>query len=128
MSRLWGTFSGFSLVARLIIGIVALLLVVGLLTRFSGAMHYLIFGDTAAKKAQAGTVVAESQGQAAKETGIEASNTVVRTYERHVEVDRIVKEGQSNVSKADRGQQMDPGIDAATAAGLCSVHDDLCRR
>lgn len=75
----------------------------------------------------AGKVVAQSQTQGTKETGIEATNTVVHTYERHVEVDHVVKESQDAVNRADHGQQMDPAIDAATAAGLCSVHDSLCR-
>src|SRR5438309_11271412 len=81
----------------------------------------LFFADIERRVAteHAGKVVAQAQTQGAKETGIEATNTVVHTYERHVEVDHVVKESQDAVNRADHGQQMDPAIDAATAAGLC---------
>jgi hypothetical protein len=89
----------------------------------------LFFADIQRRVAteRAGKVVAQQQTRAAKETGIDATNTVVRTYEHHVEIDHVVKGGQDAVSKADHGQQMDPSIDAATAAGLCRLHDSLCR-
>ncbi len=72
-------------------------------------------------------VIATEQVQGAKETGIEAANTTVRTYEHYTEIDRTVKEAQDGVNKADKGQQMDPVIDSAGAAGLCRVHHSLCR-
>jgi hypothetical protein len=89
----------------------------------------LFFADIQRRVAaeHGGKVVAQEQTQGAKETGIDATNTVVHTYERHVEVDHVVRESQNAVNRADHGQQMDPAIDAATAAGLCGVHDSLCR-
>lgn len=79
------------------------------------------------KEEQGGRIVAEEHVNAAKETGIEATNTVVHRYERHVEIDRTVREGQDVVSRLNKGQQMDPEVDAAGAAALCRVHDSLCR-
>ena len=127
MRGLWARYSGFSVVARIIIAVALLLLLVGLGVRLQQAVKVLIFGNVEAKREHAGLVVAKEQGQAAKETGIEATGTVVRTYEHHVQVDHIVKESQNAITRADRGQQMDPGIDAAIADGLCRVHPDLCR-
>jgi hypothetical protein len=127
VSKLLGLFSGFSLWARLVIIVALVALAIGVGVRLTGAIKYMIYGDVAAKREHAGSVVAQEQGEAAKQTGIEATNTVVHTYERHVEVDHVVKESQDAVHRADKGQQMDPAIDAAVAAGLCRLHNDLCR-
>jgi hypothetical protein len=90
----------------------------------------LFFADIQRRVAteHAGKVVAEEQGVGAKETGIEATNTVVHTYEHHVEVDHIVKDGQDAVTRADHGEQMAPDLDAAGATALCKLHADLCRK
>lgn len=121
-------YNGFALWPRIIIGVAVLAIVVGVGVRAAGALKYLIFGNTEAKEARANTVVAEEQGQAARDTGIEAANTVVRTHERYVEVEKIVREGQDAIRDADNGEEMAPGIDAAGADALCRLHDDLCRR
>lgn len=120
-------YNGFALWAKIVIAIAVGLLAIGLAVRAGGALKYLIFGNTEAKEARANTVVAEEQGRASKETGIEAAETVVRTYEYHTTVDRTVKEGQNAVNRADKGQQMDPAIDAAGADALCRLSQDLCR-
>lgn len=73
-------------------------------------------------------VVAQEQVKA--ETNI-AAKTIENVHERDVYreiVTKTVHEAQENVNAADTGQQMDPAIDAAVAAGLCRVHDSLCRR
>jgi hypothetical protein len=121
-------FNGFSLWAKLIVYIALAALAIGIAVRAGGAFKYLIFGNTEAKQAQGQTIVAEEQGWAAKETGIEATATAVRRQESHAKRDRVVREGQDAINRADRGQQMDPAIDAAVADGLCRVHDSLCRR
>jgi Sec-independent protein translocase protein TatA len=127
MNRAWGWFSGLGLWLRLIIGVVAAALIIFAAMRLPGAIKYMIFGDTGAKREHANTVVAQQQGEATKEIGAAAQNEVVRTYEHDVQIDHIVREGQDAVAKADHGQQMDPDIDNAVAAGLCRVHDSLCR-
>jgi hypothetical protein len=86
-----------------------------------------IFGDPEVKRAQAGTVVAKEQTKA--EANI-ADNVIQTVHERDVyreHVREVVHDGQGKVNAVDHGQQMDPAIDAAVAAGLCSVHDSLCR-
>jgi hypothetical protein len=125
--KLLKTFNSFALVPRLVIGVALLALAVGVGYRMVGAVKYMIFGNVEAKRERGNTIVAQEQGQAAKETGIEATGAVVRTYERHVQVDHIVKEGQDAVRRADKGEQMATDIDAAGAAALCRVHDSLCR-
>lgn len=119
---------GLPLWAKLIGSLAAALVAIFLVARLIGAVQMMIFGNVEAKREHGNTVVAEEQGTAARETGLEAANTVVRTYEYHTTVDRTVKEGQNAVTRADKGQQMDPAIDAAVANGLCGVHDSLCRR
>lgn len=107
---------------KLAAGVIGLLLV-------GFVVWKLFFADIQrrVKEEHANGVVAKEQTQSAKETGIEATNTVVKTFEYHTEVDRIVKEGQNDVNKVNKGQQVDPEIDAAGAAALCRVHASLCR-
>lgn len=60
-----------------------------------------------------------------------ADNVIRTVHERDVyreHVTNIVREGQEGVNAADQGQSMDQDIDAAAAAGLCRLHDSLCRR
>lgn len=113
---------------RIVAGILIAALLVGVGIRGYQAVKVFLFGNTEAKEARANTVVAEEQAAAAHDIGVEATNTVTRTYERHVTIDRTVKEAQNEIADADNGQQMDPAIDAAVATGLCQLHDDLCRR
>jgi hypothetical protein len=57
-------FNGFSLWPKIIIGIAAALLVTGLAVRASGALNYIIFGNTEAKRERGNTVVAQEQTKA----------------------------------------------------------------
>jgi hypothetical protein len=121
-------FNGFSIGARIVIGIAALLLVIGIGYRVSGALKYIIFGNTEAKREHGNTVVAQEQTKA---EGNIADNAIQTVHERDVyreHITQVVHDGQEKIHAADTGQQMDPAIDAAVAAGLCSVHDSLCRR
>lgn len=120
-------FIGLPIWAKLIAYAVAAIIAFFLIARVIGGLRIALFGDPRVAQEHGNTVVAEEQGQAAKDIGLEATNTVTRTYEYHTTVDRVVKEGQNEINKADHGQQMDPAIDAATANALCSVHDSLCR-
>jgi hypothetical protein len=120
-------FNGFSIGARIVIGIAALLLVIGIGYRMSGALKYIIFGNTEAKRERGNTVVAQQQTKA--EANI-ADNTIQTVHERDVyreHVREVVHDGQEKVNAADHGQQMDPQLDDAIAAGLCGVHPSLCR-
>lgn len=126
--KLKDRFFGLPIWAKLIAYVVAAALTIFLVARLIGALQIAFFGDPRLKQAQGNTIVAREQVQAAKDTGLEASNTVVKTYEHTIQIDRVVKEGQNAIGKADKGQQMDPAIDAATATALCGVHDSLCRR
>lgn len=128
MKKLWVIFSGFAPWARLVIGLAVLLLVVGLGIRMTGAVKYLIFGDTEAKREHANTVVAQEQTKA--EANV-ADKTIATVHERDVyreHITNVVHDSQGKIHAVDQGQPMDPAIDAAVAAGLCSVHDSLCRR
>lgn len=120
-------FFGLPIWVKLIVYVVGALVAIFLVMRVIGGIRIALFGDPRLKEAQGNTVVAQEQTQAAKDTGLEATNTVVRTYERTVQIDRVVREGQDAIARADKGQQMDPAIDAATANALCGVHDSLCR-
>lgn len=126
--KLKDRFFGLPLWAKLITYVVAALLAIFMVARLIGALQIALFGDPRVKQEHGNAVVAQEQTQAAKDTGLEATNTVVRTYERTVQVDHVVREGQNAIQRADKGQQMDPAIDAATADALCRVHDSLCRR
>ena len=90
----------------------------------------LFFADIQRRVAaeKGGRVVAEHQVEA--EANI-ADKTIENVHTREVyreHVTNIVREAQEGVNDVDQGQQMDPAIDAAVAAGLCRVHDSLCRR
>ena len=126
--KLKDRFFGLPLWAKLIAYVVAAMLATFVVARLIGALQIAFFGDPRLKQEHGNTVVAQEQTQAAKDTGLEATNTVVRTYERTVQVDHVVREGQNAIQRADKGQQMDPAIDAATADALCRVHNSLCRR
>lgn len=121
-------FNGFSIWARVIMGIAALLLVIGLSVRFAEGLKVMLFGNTEAKREHANVVVAQEQTKAESKI---ADATIQTVHERDVyreHVTQVVHDGQERVNAADHGQQMDPAIDAAVAAGLCSLHDSLCRR
>lgn len=126
--KLKDRFFGLPLWAKLISYVVAAMLATFVVARLIGALQIAFFGDPRLKQEHGNAVVAQEQTQAAKDTGLEATNTVVRTYERTVQVDHVVREGQNAIQRADKGQQMDPAIDTATADALCRVHDSLCRR
>jgi hypothetical protein len=126
--KLKDRFTGLPLAVKIGAYVISGLVAIFIAARLIGALQIAIFGNVEAKHEHGNAVVAQEQGRAAKETGIEAANTVTRTYEYHTTVDRTVKENQNAVNRADKGQQMDPAIDAAVAAGLCRLHDDLCRR
>jgi hypothetical protein len=75
-----------------------------------------------------GRVVAEEQVEA---EGKIADQTIEKVRERDVyreHITKVVREGQESVNAVNKGQQLDPTIDAAVAGGLCGVHDSLCRR
>jgi hypothetical protein len=128
LSNVVTKFNGFSLWPKIIIGIAAALLVTGFAVRAGGALKYIIFGNTEAKRERGNTVVAQEQTKA--EANI-ADKTIQTVHERDVyreHVREVVHDGQERVNAADHGQQMDPQLDAVIAAGLCGVHDSLCRR
>lgn len=120
-------FFGLPIWAKLIAYVVVALLAIFIVMRLVGALQIAFFGDPRVKQEQGNTVVAQEKTQAAKDTGAEVTNTVTRTYEHYTTIDRTVREGQDAIARADKGQQMDPAIDAATANALCGVHDSLCR-
>jgi hypothetical protein len=126
--KLRDRFFGLPIWAKLIAYAIAAALAIFVAARLIGALQIAFFGDPRVKQEHGNAVVAQEQTQAAKDTGAEATNTVVRTYDRTIQIDHWVKEGQNAIARADRGQQMDPAIDAATANALCGVHDSLCRR
>lgn len=121
-------FNGFALWARFVIGICVLVLAIFISVRAVQAVKMFVFGNVEAKRERAEGVVVEEQGTATKETAAEASRATVERYERHITVDRTVRESQDAVTKAYKGGNIDPGVDAAGADGLCKLHDDLCRR
>lgn len=121
-------FVGLPLWARAIGYLAGAALAIFITMRLIGALQVALFGDPRVKHEHGKAVVAQEQTQAAKDTGAEVTNTVTRTYEHYTTIDRTVREGQNAIAKADKGQQMDPAIDAATANALCGVHDSLCRR
>lgn len=121
-------FNSFSLWPKIIIGIAAALLVTGFAVRAGGALKYIIFGNTEAKREHGSVVVAQEQTKA---EGKIADATIQTVHERDVyreHITQVVHDGQERIHAVDKGQQMDPAIDAAGAAALCSVHDSLCRR
>jgi hypothetical protein len=121
-------FMSFAPWVRVVIYAAAGLLVVGLLVNGVSSLRNAIFGNPEVKREQGRTVVAQEQGKA--EATI-ADKTVEKVRERDVyreHIREVVRQGQEKVNAADKGQQMDPEIDAAVAAGLCGVHDSLCRR
>lgn len=120
-------FNGFSLWARVVMAVAALLLVVGVSIRAGEAFKVLLFGNTEAKREHGNTLVAQEQTKA--EASI-ADKTIQTVHERDVyreHITSVVHDGQERIHVADHGQQMDPAIDAAVADGLCRVHDSLCR-
>lgn len=120
-------FIGLPIWVKLIAYGVVLALAIFVAARLIGALQIAFFGDPRVKQEHGNAVVAQEQTRAAKDTGAEATNTIVRTYEHTVQIDHVVKEGQASIARADRGQQMDPDIDAATANALCGVNQELCR-
>jgi hypothetical protein len=121
-------FNGFALWARIVVIICVAILGYVLVTSAVGGIKSMLFGNPEVKRERANTVVAQEQGQAEADI---ADGTIGAVQEREVyreHVREIVRESQERVNAADRGQQMDPEIDAAVATGLCGVHDSLCRR
>lgn len=78
--KLKDRFFGLPLWAKLIAYVVAALLAIFVVARLIGAMQIALFGDPRVKQEHCNAVVAQEQTQAAKDTGLEATNTVVRTY------------------------------------------------
>jgi hypothetical protein len=98
-----------------------------LITSAVGGIRNAIFGNPEVKREHANTIVAKEQAKAEVAT---ATQTLEKVHERDVyreHVTNVVHDAQENIDAADHGQQMDPEIDAATAAGLCRVHHSLCR-
>lgn len=127
MKYLWGKFSGFSIIARVVITLALLLLVAGLATRLSGTLHYLIFGNTEASAARGETVVAKEQTKA--EANI-ADQAVGQVHERDVyreHVTQVVHDSEGKVNGSWKGERVGKDVDAAGADALCRLHDSLCR-
>lgn len=120
-------YMGFSMWARIVIAGCIIFLGWFLISNaFSGIKH-AIFGNPEVKRERAAATVARENTKA--EAAI-ADNTIEQVHERDVyreHVREIVRVNQERVNAADTGQRMDPAIDAAVAAGLCGVHDSLCR-
>lgn len=121
-------FNGWSIWVRIVLVIVAIVAIIAIGIRAQGAIKYMIFGDTEAKRERGNTEVAKEQTHAEANIADKAIQTVHErdVYREHVT--QVVHDNQEKVNAADHGQQMDPAIDAAVAAGLCSVHDSLCRQ
>jgi hypothetical protein len=127
MVKLWKKFASFARWAQVLIVIALIALAIGLVTRFVGGVHQMIFGNTEATKAQAETYAWQGAVESIQKTGQVARDTTVKTYKRHTEVDRIVGSGNNEIARVNKGQQMDPAIDAAVANGLCQLNASLCR-
>lgn len=113
---------------RIGLGVLAAALIVFAVMRLPAVLHTFIFGDPTAKIAHAGTVVAQEQTKA--EANI-AAQTIQKVHEQDVyreHVTNVVHETQEKINEADTGQQMDPALDAAVAAGLCQLNGSLCRK
>lgn len=114
--------------ARIVGGVVLVALAYFLITSGMRGIRDAVFGNPEVARERGNTVVATEQGKA--EASI-ADKTIETVRERDVYRERItnvVREGQEAINAADKGQKMDPEIDAAVAAGLCRVHDSLCRK
>ena len=127
MRSVWTAFSGLSLVVRAIIVILIVAALAFAVTRFSGAVHYLIFGNTEAKREHANVVVAKEQIQAEEKI---ADTAVERVHERDVyreHVTTVVHDSEGKVNGVWHGETVGPDVDAAGADALCRLHADLCR-
>ena len=125
--KIWGRYTGLSMVARVIVAVVLVVVAVFVVMRFSGAMHRLIFGDTEAKRQHANAVIAKEQTKAEAKI---ADTTVQTVHERdvyHERVTNIVHESEGKVSHAWKGETVGQDVDAAGADALCRLHDSLCR-
>jgi hypothetical protein len=127
MVNLWLKFRSFARWAQVLIVIAVAVLAIGLVTRFVGGIHQMIFGNTEATKAQAESYAWQKDTETIQKIGVDARDTTVKTYKRHAEIDSIVGGGKNEIARADKGQQMDPAIDAAVADGLCKLNASLCR-
>jgi hypothetical protein len=113
---------------RIVVGLLVAALILFAVMRLPAVLHALIFGDPQSKIEHANAVVAREQTKA--EANI-ATQTIEKVHEQDVyreHVTNVVHEAQEKVNEADHGQQMDPEIDAAVAAGLCKLNQQLCRQ
>jgi hypothetical protein len=127
MTKLWGLFSGLSLVFRLIIIALVVGAMVFAVSRFSGAIHYLIFGNTEAKVERGNVVVAKEQTKAEAKI---ADTAIEQVHERDVyreHVTNVVHDSEGKVDGAWHGETVGADVDAAGADALCRLHDTLCR-
>ena len=127
MKALWTTFSALSWVVRAIIIVLIVAALAVAVTRFSGAIHYLIFGNTEAKREHGNVVVAKEQIKAEAKI---ADTAVDRVHERDVyreHVTTVVHDSEGKVNGAWHGETVGPDVDAAGADALCRLHATLCR-
>lgn len=121
-------FNGFSVGARLVIGLAVILLVVGVAVSSLQSLRNAIFGNPEVIRQQGETIIAEEQGNAARNAGISAGQKIVERYEYHRVVDRLVAEGQGGVNDAWNGESVGKDVDTAGRAALCGLHDSYCQR
>lgn len=124
---MWKRFKSFSLLARVIISIVAVFLAYFLIASAYAGIKHAIFGNPEVKRERGNTVVAREQGKAEANIADQTISTVRErdVYREHVR--EIVRDGQGRVNNAWKGETVGRDVDAAGAATLCSVHDSLCR-
>ena len=121
-------FNGLSLVMRIIIIAVIVIAVGFAVHRLSGALHYLVFGDTEAKRERGNVVIAKAQTAA---EGQIAGKAIDQVHERDVyreHVTEVVRQSKDRINGSWHGETVGPDVDAAGADALCRLHDSFCRQ
>lgn len=110
--------------ARIVIGLV----LAGLLAWGGYTVIYRLFIQPAElKKAQADMIVGEEQLVAERAIADQTTEKVIERDVYRETVRNIVTESKEQVDASWNGETVGEGVDAAGAAALCRLHDDLCR-
>lgn len=88
----------------------------------------IVFGRTDNARERGGRIVAEEQAKAGDKIAGKTLDTVHErdVYREHTR--EIIERRSEEVNNAWSGESVGKGVDAAGAAALCELHDDLCRR
>jgi hypothetical protein len=114
---------------RLKFWVQAVLVIVLLLAVIGGSYWFvnkLFFSGADAAKARGESIVMEETGQAARETGKEATAEVIRRYETHTRIENKVTQGRAQVDQGWNGETVGEEVDRAGRAALCSLNDGFC--